>query len=57
MANVGVSQSMLAFSGRIGLRVTGFMFLLAEGTMRNYMATGENTESVMQGYLGIRLDL
>jgi hypothetical protein len=57
MAGVGVSQSMLGITGRLGLRVTSFMFFILEGDMRNYKAEGTQTETTLQSYLGIRLDL
>jgi hypothetical protein len=53
----GVKQSMLAFNARFGIRVTSFMFLLGEGGMRSYMATGVSPEVSYQGFIGIRLDL
>jgi hypothetical protein len=57
IAGAGRKQSMLSVMGRLGMRVTGFMFLLAEGGFKDYKATDVSTERMLQGYLGIRLDL
>ncbi len=57
MAGRGVTQAVMAYSGRLGYRLTTFMLLIAEGGFRNYKAEGYLTEKVLQTNLGIRLEL
>lgn len=56
LAGVG-KQSYMNILGRVGLRVTGFLFLLGEAAYKTYTTEGFAADSVMQLHMGIRLDL
>lgn len=57
MAGRGVTQGYMAYSGRLGFRMTTFMLIVGEVGFRNYKAEGFETEKVLQSNLGIRLEL
>ncbi len=50
-------QSYLSVLGRVGMRVTGFLFLLSETGFKTYTTSGSPSDSVIQAHVGIRLDL
>ena len=57
MAGRTVDQSYLSYSVRAGYRLTNFMLMIGELGMRNYKASGYDTESLVMTNLGIRLEL
>ncbi len=56
MAGRGKS-SMMDFTGRFGLRVTGFLYLLGELGYRTYANEAMNTDSLLRFSGGLRFDL